>query len=123
MTLTWRDTAAGMFTLLAVAVYAASREGWNVALVGSSHRWAAGAILILGMASCNLGTAGPTMMERLTTVILAVVGTLALAFAIWALWTGSLTALTLLVVTDALLWFGSTLRHASEQPRHRVRPV
>ena len=33
---------------LSVLVFAATHEGWNVWLIGDSHRWAAGAILVLG---------------------------------------------------------------------------
>jgi hypothetical protein len=45
-----------------------------------------------------------------------VLGTIALALAILAVATGSLTALSLLVVDTVLLWAVSTLRHAAHAP-------
>ena len=47
-----------------------------------------------------------------TTMLLAAVGVSALVFAVWAIATGSLTPLSLLVVCIFVLWAGSTLRHA-----------
>ena len=120
MSLTRKDAAATVLTMLAVLVFLVSRQAWDVSLVGSSHRWAAGTILALGMATCSLGSPGDGMVKRPFATLLAVAGTLALAFAVWAIWTGSLTALTLLVVADVALWAGSTLRHARHPTR---RPV
>src|SRR5438034_4339420 len=48
MTLTRKDAAAAALTALAVLAFLATHEGWGVPLVGDSHRWAAGAILLLG---------------------------------------------------------------------------
>ena len=112
MTLTRKDAAATVLTALAVLVFVATHEGWNVSLIGSSHRWAGGAILVLGMATCTLGSAGKEMGKDSATRLLAVVGGLTLVFAVWAIATGSLTPLSLLVVCVVLLWAGSTLRHA-----------
>jgi hypothetical protein len=119
MALSRRDAAASVLTVLSVLVFAASRSSWNVWLVGSSHRWAAGAILLLGMGTCSLGSAGSKTPRHLSAVVLAVVGSLALAFAVWAVATGSATALALLVTADLALWVGSTVRHAG-QPTHRT---
>lgn len=107
MTLTTKDVAATVLTGLAVVVFAATHEGWNVWLVGGSHRWAAGAILLLGVATCTLGSHG----EGAATKLLATLGVLALVLAVLALATGSLTPLSLLVVDFVLLWAVSTLRH------------
>lgn len=114
MALNRKDAAATALTTLAVLVYAASRQGWNVWLVGGSHRWAAGGIMLLGIATCSLGQAGEEMAKRPspTTTTLAVVGVLSLAFGVWAVATGSLTALSLLTAAFAVLWAGSTARHA-----------
>ena len=42
MMLSRKDVAAIALTALVVVTFAATHEGWNVWLVGGSHRWAAG---------------------------------------------------------------------------------
>lgn len=111
MTLGRKDLAATVFTALVVLVFAASHEGWDVPLVGDSHRWAAAAILLLGMATCTMGSSGEGVSKRSWTLF-GTIGAATLAFGIVALITGSLTALSLLVVGDVLLWAMSTVRHA-----------
>lgn len=112
MTLTRKDAAATGLTVLAVLTYLATHEGWNVWLIGGSHRWAAGAILLLGMGTCALGT----METGLGTKILGFLGMLALVLAVLALVTGSLTPLSLLVADIVVLWAGSTFRHVLHAP-------
>ena len=107
MMLSRKDVAATALTVLVVVTFVATHEGWNVWLVGGSHRWAAGAILILGVLTCGLGSPGRGAATRL----LATLGVLALALAMLALATGSLTPLSLLVVDIVALWVVSTLRH------------
>jgi hypothetical protein len=109
-TLTGKDAAATALTALAVLVFAATREGWNVWLVGSSHRWAAGAIMLLGMLTCGLGS--PDRVKGRTTKLLAALGVVALVLAALSIATGSLTALSLLVADMVVLWALSTARHA-----------
>jgi hypothetical protein len=109
MNLSLKDAFAALLTALAVLVYAATDNGWNVWLVGSSHRWAAGAIGILGMATCSLGRPGRAS-DRFTRV-LAALGIATLALLVWALVSGSLTAVALLVLAVVLLFAGATLRH------------
>lgn len=116
MTLTRKDVLATVLTALGVLAFVASHEGWNVWLVGSSHRWAAVAVTALGAVSCGLGSAGEELskgakMDTLT-MALAVVGAAALVLAVWAIWSGSLTPLSLLVVSTVVLWAGATVRHA-----------
>ena len=122
MSLTRKDAAATLLTLLAVLVFWASHQSWNVWLIGSSHRSAAGAIVLLGMATCSLGQAGREMGKHPAMMVLAAVGALALVFAVWAIWTGSLTPLSLLIVTNVVLWAGSTLGHAWH-PTHGPIPI
>ena len=57
MTLTRKDAVAAVLTALAVLAFVATHESWNVWLIGSSHRWAAGAIMVLGALTCGLGSA------------------------------------------------------------------
>ena len=59
-------------------VFAAPHQSWNVWLIGSSNRWAAGAILLLGIAACSLGTAGEEMGRQTSTRVPATIGLLAL---------------------------------------------
>jgi len=109
MTLTRKDAAATALTALAVLVFFATHEGWGVPLVGGSHRWAAGAIFVLGSLSCGLGPPG----KDRATKLLVVLGVAALVLAVLAVATGSLTPLSLLVVDMVALWAVSTLRHAA----------
>jgi hypothetical protein len=121
MTLTWKDGLATALTALAVLVLVAAVESWDVWLVGSSHRWAAGVILVLGLVTCTLGSADrdlSTGRPDTTTKLLSAVGVAALVFAVWALVTGSLTPLALLVASVVVLWAASTVRHAWH-PTHR----
>ena len=78
-------------------------------LVGDSHRWAAGAIFLLGSLTCGLGSPG----KDRATKLLMVLGVAALVLAVLAVATGSLTPLSLLVVDMVALWAVSTLRHAA----------
>jgi hypothetical protein len=113
MNLTRKDALATLLTGLVVLVYAATHEGWNVWLVGGSHRWAAGTILLIGIATCGLGTPRPSR----TTSLLELLGAAALVLGVVALVTGSLTPLSLLVADIVVLWAASTLRHAVHEPR------
>jgi hypothetical protein len=116
MTLTRKDAAATVLTALAVLAFFATHQNWNVPLIGDSHRWAAGAITLLGSMTCGLGTP----RKGILTFVLATLGTLALLFAVLALVTGSLTPLSLLVLDIVTLWALSTSRHAWHVPR---RPI
>jgi hypothetical protein len=113
MMLSRKDVAATALTALAVATFFATHEGWNVWLVGDSHRWAAGVIFVLGALTCGLGSPG----RGTATTLLATLGGLALVLAVLALASGSLTALSLLVVAIVALWAASTLRHLGHGSR------
>ncbi len=118
MTLTRKDAAATALTVLVVLVFFATHEGWGVPLVGESHRWAAGGIMLLGVATCSLGS--PASGRGLTTTLCAALGALALVLAVVALVSGSLTPLSLLVVDIVVLWAISTLGHAVGAPRKPI---
>ena len=122
MTLTRKDAAATILTGLAVLAYLATHESWNVWLIGSSHRWAAGTIMVLGALTCSLGSAGKDMGRDTASMLLAALGAASLVFAVWAVWTASLTPLSLLVVSIVVLWAGSTMRHAWH-PTHGPLPT
>lgn len=55
MTLTRKDAVATSLVGLAVLAFLATHEGWNVALIGDSHRWAAAVIMVLGVGACAAG--------------------------------------------------------------------
>jgi len=116
MTLTRRDLTAALLTALVVLTYTATHQGWGVPLVGDSHRWATGAILLLGMGACGMGS----KVSGTAMTLFGLVGTLALALAVLAFWTASLTPLSLLVVCEVLLFVMSTVRHIGHMPG---RPV
>lgn len=116
MTLTRKDALATVLTGLVVLAYLTTHEGWDVWLIGDSHRWAAAAITLLGAMTCGLGEADDCAQHKFA----AFLGALALVLAVLALATGSLTPLSLLVADIVLLWALSTLGHAWHAPR---RPV
>ena len=113
MTVTRKDAAATVLTALVVLVFAATREGWNVWLVGDSRRWAASAIFLLGVLTCGQGSPD----RGLATKVCAMLSVLALVLAALAVATGSLTALSLLVTDIGVLWSISTVRHIVGEPR------
>jgi len=112
MALNRKDLAATALTALAVLAFFATRQGWNVPLIGDSHRWTAGAVLLLGSLTCTLGRPSRDTASRL----LGVLGALALGLAILALVSGSLAALALLVADVVALWLASTVRHLAHAP-------
>ena len=109
VSLTRKDAAATLLTAAAVLVFFATHESWNVWLVGGSHRWAAGAITVLGTIACGLGSPGKDAVSR----VLMVVGIAAGVLAVIAIATGSLTALSFLVLAIVVLWAASMARHAT----------
>jgi hypothetical protein len=114
MHLTRNDASATVVTLLAVLVYAASASGTDVWLVGPSHRWAALAILLLGIRGCMYGSASqePASMDG-PTKVLAAIGVGSLVAAAATIVTGSIVALDVLVACVVALWLGATARHAT----------
>lgn len=113
MELTRRDAAATVVTGIAVLVFAACQEGWNVPLVGGSERWAAAVILVLGLVGCSLGK----QRSGAGGAVLGLIGGASLVFGVLALITGSPTWLSLLTAAFVLLWLASTAQHARP---HRV---
>ena len=112
MALGRKDVTATALTVLAVLAFFATHEGWNVWLIGGSHRWAAGAIFVLGSMTCSLGSPDRSGASKL----LGTLGVLALGLAVFALVTGSLTALSPLVADVVLLWAVATFRHGVHAP-------
>lgn len=114
MTRMRKDLAATAVTALIVVVFAATHEGWDVPLVGGSHRWAAAVILLLGAVGCGLGQVDRLSEQRTASVL----GAIALVLGALALATGSLTPLSLLVADIVALWALATARHATHHQAH-----
>jgi len=122
MTLTRKDAAATLLTALAVLVFLAAHQSWDVWLIGADNRWAAAAITLIGAVTCSLGSAADEMSKEggmsSATRLLSAFGAVTGLLAVWAIVSGSLTALSLLTAGVVVLWAGSTLRHAWH-PTHR----
>jgi hypothetical protein len=114
--LTRKDVAATGLTALVVLAFLAAHESWNVPLVGSSNRWAAALIAMLGIVTCGLGSPERDAAPKL----LMVLGVVALGLTVLAVALGSLTILSLLVGDIVLLWLFSTLRHLAHVRRPPV---
>ena len=114
MTLTRKDAVATGFTAVAVFVFLATHEAWNVPLVGDSHRWAAAVIMALGIGACCVGA------KRTASALFGVLGGAAFVFAVLALLTGSLTPVSLLVADIVVMWALTTFRHGHTAPRQPI---
>ncbi len=64
-----KDAAATVLTVFAVMTFVATHDGWNVWLVGDSHRWAAGIIGLSGIAACALGSPGRDAATRILAAL------------------------------------------------------
>jgi hypothetical protein len=116
MTRFGKDLLATALTAVVALTFAATHEGWNVPLVGDSHRWAAVVVLVVGAITCGLGDGQPLAKYRPASVL----GAIALGLALLAIATGSLTVLSLLVAVIVVLWAMATVGHVRQAPRHPV---
>ena len=101
--------------ILIVAVFVTTYAGWGVPLIGSSHRWAAGVIVLLGLAAAALCSPGSEARSY------ALAGLVIVAFlaAVLAFATASTAALALLVIALVALIaisIGRHLRHTAGRP-------
>src|SRR5437763_217104 len=74
MTLNRKDVAATALTALVVLVFFTTHEGWSVWLIGGSHRWAAGAI-VLAVLALVTGSLTPLSFLVVDIVLLWAVST------------------------------------------------
>ncbi len=121
MSLTRKDGLATVLAALVALVYLSNTQDWGVPLL-TSNRWAAGAILVLGMGMCSLGRTAEDGMTR-GVMLLGALGVAALALVVVALWTNAQWALALLALDTIVLYAGATLRHVVEHPTHRPHPA
>jgi hypothetical protein len=110
MTAMRKDIAATVATALAVLAYLTTHEGWNVWLIGDDHRWAAAAIVLLGLVTFTALRDSGVAYLRLTV--------LAGLFAVLAFMTGELTPLSLLAATIVVWWLVSALRDVWHSTHH-----
>ena len=110
MTTFRKDLAATVATALTALVYVAAHEGWDVWLIGDSYRWAAVVMSLLALVVLAA--------ERTASVAYMRLAALAGLFAVLALMSGELTALSLLLVTIVVLWFETTVRDAWRGTHH-----
>ncbi len=120
MRLTGKDLAATLFTGAVVGVYVAFLQGADLPFLGSV-RGTAGVVLALGwVGGCALSGVGDAYTRKQTSpllvAVLTAIGAVALVAAVMALVTASEAALTVLVVSTVLLWFGATVRHMVARP-------
>ena len=100
------DRNVAGLTMLSVAVLVTTYTGWDVPLIGDSHRWAAAVIVALGVAAGALGAPlGPRSDLEAGLVVVAFLCAV-LAFA-----TGSLTAVALLMLVIVALVATAATRH------------
>lgn len=111
-----RDVLVTLIVAVAVLAFFATHQAWDVYLIGGSHRWAAGAITILGAAAFLLAI---TSM-RTAVVAFATLGIAEVALATLAIMTGSLTPLSLLLAAIVVVWLVTTARHAVTEYRHPI---
>jgi hypothetical protein len=111
-----RDIVATVLTALAVIAYAATHEEWNVYLIGGSHRWATGAIVLLGAAVFAI----EAFRASVPPMLFAMLGTLAVVMAGLAFWTASLTPISILAAAVACLWLATTFEDVREHAPRRL---
>jgi hypothetical protein len=116
MTVKRHNAIATGLASLAVLVVLASQQAWGVPLVGESHRWAAVAVFVLGLAAYFFGEP----LEGWHEPVVASLGIVELALAILALATGSLVFLWMLVATIVAIRVGLTVRHARHGGRESL---
>jgi hypothetical protein len=116
MTLTRKDAVATSLVGLAVLAFLATHEAWNVPLIGDSHRWAAAAVMVLGVGACSVGA------RRIDSALFSVLGGTAFVLGVLAIITGSLTPLSLLLADMLVMWVITTARHAHAPPERHVPP-
>jgi hypothetical protein len=121
--LTWKDTVATATTAAVVGVYAATHEAWAVPVIGSSHRWAAVLVFLLGTATCAEASGDRPQPASGKDNLFALLGILAFVLTAFAVATGSLVPLSLLVADIVVLWAMSTLRHAWRAPQAPADPA
>ena len=104
MKLSPKDSAVAALAVLIVGVFVVAYASWGVPLIADSNRWAAVAILALGLLAGYLSSPGSDARSYLLGGLVIA----AFLFAVVAIASASLTALALLVVALVALIVVST---------------
>ena len=107
----FEDVGATLVMAATVLGFTATHEHWNVWLIGDSRLWTAGLLTVL--AAVMFGLVG----RHIGGTLIGVLAVVAAVIAGIALWTASLTPLSLLAVTIVLVWAIAVLRDLFLTPR------
>jgi membrane-bound ClpP family serine protease len=113
MRLTWRDGVTTILAGVTVAIAIAVTQGWSWPLLGSVAA-GVGVLGVVGWAMCILGgsTKSAPSMKDPFTVVMSVLGSIALILIVVGLITGSEGVFVALAVVTVVMWFVSTTSHA-----------
>ncbi len=113
MRLTWRDGVTTILAGLTVAIAMAVTQGWGWPLLGSVAA-GVGVLGAVGWAMCILGgsTKSVPSMKDPFTVVMSVLGSIALVLIVVGLITGSEGVFVSLAVVTLGMWLVSTTSHA-----------
>ncbi len=123
MKLTWKDAATTILAGLTVVAVVAALQGWGWPLLGSIAA-AVGVVGALGWAMCMLGgaTGSVPSMKNPYTLVMSVLGSIALILIIVGVITASEGVLVALGAVTVLMWMSSTTTHVLRgqrvAPRH-----
>lgn len=125
MKLTWKDGATTILAGLAVVAVVAALQGWGWPLLGSVAA-AVGVVGAIGWAMCLLGgaTGSVPSMKNPFTVVMSVLGSIALVLIIVGVISSSEGVLVALAVVTVAMWMTSTTAHViRRQPTAQIHTV
>jgi hypothetical protein len=108
------DVAATIVTAATVLAFTATHERWNVAIIGDSRRWTAGLLCVLAVLMLAL------VVRHIGTTATVVLAAAMIALAVVAVWTASLTPLSLLAASIVLAWAVAVIRDVFSTPHARI---
>ena len=112
----FEEIAATLIMAATVLGYITTHERWNVWLIGDSRRWTAGLLSVLAVLMFAL------VARHIGATAIAVSAVVAVVLAGLALWTASLTPLSLLALTIVLVWAAAVVRDLFAAP-HAPMPT
>jgi hypothetical protein len=104
------EIAATLVMAATVLGYITTHEQWNVWLIGDSRRWTTGLLCVLAALMFAL------VARHIGATAIAVSAVVAVMLAWLAVWTASLTWLSLLALTIVLVWAAAVLRDLFAAP-------
>ncbi|HEU4449263.1 MAG TPA: hypothetical protein VFR63_04670 [Gaiellaceae bacterium] len=110
----FEDVAATLLMAATVMGYTATHQRWDVWLIGDSRRWTAGLLSVFAVAMFALAA------RHIGRTLFILLGVTTIVLAGLALWTASLTPLSLLAATIVLVWALAVLRDLFEVEREPI---